>query len=63
MLRVALVGTGDAGRHHARALANLAAEEHLAWTAVCARDATGVARFRAELGVDERIAEGRTGAP
>ena len=51
MLRVGLVGTGDAGRHHARALSLVAAEGGLAWTAVAARDATGVAAFRSELSV------------
>ncbi len=55
MLRVALVGTGDAGRHHGRALAALAAEGRLEWSAVAARDAAGVARFRADLGVPDAV--------
>jgi predicted dehydrogenase len=42
-LRAALVGLGDAGRHHARALAALAAEGRVAWTAVVGRDPERVA--------------------
>jgi predicted dehydrogenase len=38
VLRVALIGAGDAGRHHARALAALHATGELAWTAVGVRD-------------------------
>ena len=56
MLRVGLVGTGDAGRHHGRALRAAAAQGALAWTAVAARDATGVATFRAELSVADSVA-------
>ncbi len=56
MLRVGLVGTGDAGRHHGRALQAVAAEGALAWTAVAARDATGVATFREDLGVTDAVA-------
>ena len=56
MLRVGLVGTGDAGRHHGRALQAVAALGGLAWTAMAARNATGVATFRAELGVADSVA-------
>src|SRR4051794_31033129 len=49
MLRVALVGLGDAGRHHARALAELNAEGALVWSAVCAR--SDASAFRADNAV------------
>ena len=55
MLRMALVGIGDAGKHHARALAALASEGRLAWTAICARDAGRAATFRAELGIGDGV--------
>jgi predicted dehydrogenase len=55
MLRVALVGTGDAGRHHARALASVEAQGRLTWSAICARDATRVAAFRTELAVPDTV--------
>lgn len=50
MLRVALVGIGDAGRHHARALATLEREGVLAWSAFVARDAARIEPFRKETG-------------
>ena len=56
MLRIALVGLGDAGRHHARALATLEREGGLVWSAVCARRPSSLAAFRAELAVPERVA-------
>ena len=56
MLRVALVGTGDAGKHHARALASVAAEGGVAWTAICARDPARLAAFRAEQTVPKEVA-------
>ncbi|MDB4933879.1 MAG: Oxidoreductase domain protein [Labilithrix sp.] len=56
MLRVGLVGTGDAGKHHARALTTVAGEGRLTWSAVCARDAKRLARFREELAVPESVA-------
>lgn len=56
MLRVGLVGIGDAGKHHARALTSVAAEGKLTWSAIVARDATKLATFRAELGVPEGVA-------
>lgn len=56
MLRMALVGIGDAGKHHARALGQLAAEGHLAFRAVCGRDAAKLAAFRAELGLPSSVA-------
>jgi predicted dehydrogenase len=43
MLRGGLVGTGDAARHHGRALSSLAAEGSLAWTAIAGRDAARLA--------------------
>lgn len=56
MLRVGLVGTGDAGRHHGHALQTVANEGGLVWTAVAARDPAGIARFRSELGVSDSVA-------
>src|SRR5579883_3478337 len=56
MLRVALVGLGDAGQHHARALMTLEAAGELQWTAMCARDAGRIAAFRIAHGVPERVA-------
>jgi predicted dehydrogenase len=51
-LRIGLVGLGDAGRHHARALAGLA-DPNAAWVALAARDLGRVARFGAEHGAPE----------
>ena len=51
-MRVALVGLGDAGMHHARALAAAAGVE---WTAICARSTDSVERF-----ARARVAEGGT---
>ncbi|MCX5745519.1 MAG: Gfo/Idh/MocA family oxidoreductase [Proteobacteria bacterium] len=49
-LRVGLVGIGDAGAHHGRALAAMvtagANDAELSWTAICGRDATRIAAFR-----------------
>ncbi len=45
MLRLGLVGIGDAGKHHARAIATLVAEGLVTWTAVCARDESKIAAF------------------
>lgn len=56
MLRVALVGLGDAGKHHARALSRLHAEGALEWTAVCARDASRIDAFRAAHAVADSVA-------
>lgn len=50
MLRFGLVGLGDAGRHHARALLALAAEGALRWTAICGRDPARAAAFRTDVG-------------
>lgn len=55
MIRVALVGLGDAGRHHARALATVAGEGRLVWSAICARTPQRLAAFRTELGVPESV--------
>jgi predicted dehydrogenase len=56
MVRVGLVGLGDAGRHHARALAALEAAGRVAWAAIAARDEDKVARFRADAGVPAHVA-------
>ena len=56
MLRVGLVGTGDAGRHHGRALQTVSNEGRLVWTSIAARDPAGIARFRTELGVADSVA-------
>jgi 1,5-anhydro-D-fructose reductase (1,5-anhydro-D-mannitol-forming) len=45
--RLGLVGLGDAGRHHAGALAALQAEGLCQWTALCARDPARIAAFAA----------------
>jgi len=55
-MRVALVGLGDAGRHHARALAALSREAVASWTAVVGRDAARLAGARAELAVPDAVA-------
>lgn len=52
MLRVGLVGVGDAGRHHARALAELHREGALAWTAICARSAPRAEALLNELALN-----------
>ncbi|MEJ7600645.1 MAG: Gfo/Idh/MocA family oxidoreductase [Kofleriaceae bacterium] len=44
MLRVGLLGTGDAGRHHARALAGAQRQGRLAWTCVAGRDPANIDR-------------------
>lgn len=51
MLRLGLVGIGDAGGHHAGALAALHREGVLAWTAVVARDPAKAAAFVQARGV------------
>lgn len=56
MMRIALVGTGDAGRHHARALLTLAGEGRLVWSALCARNLHRLAALRAEWAVPESVA-------
>ena len=52
-MRVALVGLGDAGKHHALALKTLAGERVLTWSGICARDAARVASFRNEHAVSD----------
>jgi predicted dehydrogenase len=49
-MRVALLGIGDAGRHHARALRTLHAAGALRWAAACGRDAAQAASFCAAEG-------------
>lgn len=55
MLRIALVGIGDAGRHHARALATIDREGCATFSALVARDPVRGDSFRAELGLTERV--------
>lgn len=52
MLRVALVGLGDAGGHHARALART---NVVAWSAICARSAESIGRFATEHAVPDSV--------
>ncbi len=56
MARFALVGIGDAGKHHARALSSLHAQGQLAWTAVVARDPARLEALRSELAVPSGVA-------
>lgn len=49
MLRVALVGIGDAGNHHARALVAAARRDLLRWTAVVGRDPARTAAFLTQV--------------
>ena len=51
MLRVGLLGVGDAGAHHARALVAAQAEELVTWSVVGARDIVKTAARCAELGM------------
>jgi predicted dehydrogenase len=53
VLRVALIGAGDAGRHHARALAALHAAGEVAWTALGARDLAKGTGQRGELALPD----------
>ncbi|MEO6419813.1 MAG: Gfo/Idh/MocA family oxidoreductase, partial [Polyangiaceae bacterium] len=55
MLRLALVGTGDAGKHHAHALGRLAKEKLISFTAIAARDAARVDAFRKEQDVAPEV--------
>ncbi|CAN5867606.1 hypothetical protein BH11MYX3_BH11MYX3_46930 [soil metagenome] len=52
MLRVGLVGTGDAGKHHARALAAAHRERLLDWSCIGAREVAAIEARRADLGAD-----------
>lgn len=56
-MRVGLLGVGDAGTHHARALVAAHAEGVVTWTAVGARDIVKTAEKCAELGMpsDTRV--------
>jgi predicted dehydrogenase len=51
MLRVGLLGIGDAGAHHARALIAAQAEGLVTWSAVASRDIVKTAARCAELGM------------
>lgn len=55
MLRIGLVGIGDAGRHHARALARLSRCPDVAWTALVGRDPEKLARFRDALAAPPEV--------
>jgi predicted dehydrogenase len=51
VMRVGLVGIGDAGRLHARALTSGVAR----WTAVCARDPERIRAFRSAVGAGDDV--------
>lgn len=53
--RVALVGLGDAGRHHARALQAFTDSRRAQLSAVCARDAGRLAATCRDLGIADRV--------
>lgn len=53
-LRIGLVGLGDAGRQHARALAQLDELGVCEWTAICARSRERIDAFRSANAVPER---------
>lgn len=55
MLRLGLVGIGDAGRHHAKALVATGAEGLARWAAFASRDAGRRAAFRRELSVPDEV--------
>lgn len=52
-LHIGLVGLGDAGRLHARALARLDAAGLCRWTAICAREGDRIEAFRTTAEVPE----------
>jgi predicted dehydrogenase len=52
-LHIGLVGLGDAGRNHARALAQLDAAGACKWVAVCAREGERVEAFRTAVEAPE----------
>lgn len=54
-LRIALVGVGDAGAHHLRALAALQAQGQVELVAVCSRDSLRAEARLAELGLPPRL--------
>lgn len=56
MLRVGLVGVGDAGRHHARALAALHHEGVAVFSAVCARRVESVDALRRDVQMPAEVA-------
>lgn len=49
MLRIGLVGVGDAGKHHGRVLSLLHREGVVEWRAVCARRPEALEKFREDL--------------
>lgn len=54
-VRIALVGVGDAGAHHARALISLAASGRVQPVAVCARDASVLQQRRQQLALPDSV--------
>ena len=61
MLRVALVGIGDAGKHHARALLAAEARGLLRWSAVVGRDPAKLAAFLGDASSEVvRVADTRS---
>jgi predicted dehydrogenase len=54
-LHIGLVGLGDAGRQHARALAQLEADGLCKWTAVCTRELDHVQAFRKTRELPEHV--------
>ena len=56
VLRVGLLGLGDAGRHHARALTGAHGAGVLVWTAIGARDVAKAEALRSELGLPAETA-------
>jgi 1,5-anhydro-D-fructose reductase (1,5-anhydro-D-mannitol-forming) len=55
MLKVGLLGMGDAGRHHARALAEAHTGGEITWTAVGARRPADAEARRAEMAIPETV--------
>ena len=53
-IRVGLVGLGDAGNHHARALVQLEREGLCRFIAICARDPARIQAFRKAHGLPDR---------
>lgn len=55
MLRLGLVGIGDAGKHHARVLSILHREGTIEWNAVCVRRPEALASLQQQIEVPEKI--------
>jgi 1,5-anhydro-D-fructose reductase (1,5-anhydro-D-mannitol-forming) len=54
-MRIGLVGLGDAGRHHARALGAMDAAGEITWAAACGRDEAKARRFCEEQGAPASV--------